>query len=286
MKTPTVKILVLFLLIVSSSFCQFNPGAKQIGMANSDVALGNDAFTLFTNPAGLSQMNWRELGIFYSPAPFGVSELANGFMAFHEPTEYGSFAFGAMSYGFELYRENKFLLGYSYKYLNKYFIGLSVGYHTVSIKRYGDDNAFILNLGGLIYIFDELRWGFALSNVNRATWGKEKDQIPVLLNSGFSYDVINNLSLNLAVEKEINYKPSLQFGVAYNIVDFFGIRTGFSTEPDRYCAGVGINYSYFQFDYSVFHHAELGFTHQFGLLFSSEELVNRGNKIREYLKIY
>lgn len=280
-----MKNLVLSLFILSTSFCQFNPGAKQIGMANSDVALSNDAFTLFTNPAGLSQMNWRELGIYYSPAPFGMSELANGFMAFHEPTEYGSFAFGAMSYGFELYRESKYLLGYSYKYMNKYFIGVSVGYHAVSIKRYGDDHAFTLNLGGLIYIFNDLRWGFALTNLNRASWGEEKDQIPVMFNSGFSYDVVDNLSLNLSVEKEINFKPSLQFGVAYDIVDFFGIRTGFSTEPDRYCIGIGINYSYFQFDYSVFNHAELGFTHQFGLIFSFEELGNRANKIREYLRM-
>jgi hypothetical protein len=68
---------------------------------HSDVVLKPTTFLrLFNNPAGLSQMNWREIGVYYSPAPFGLTELANGYVAYHEPTDIGSFAIGGMSYGF------------------------------------------------------------------------------------------------------------------------------------------------------------------------------------------
>ncbi|MDP2362759.1 MAG: hypothetical protein Q8M94_03205, partial [Ignavibacteria bacterium] len=116
--------IIIICTITLSAYSQYNPGAKQISLSNSDVALSNDVFSLFNNPAGLSQMNWREVGVYYSPAPFGLTELANGYVAYHEPTSIGSFAIGGMSYGFDLYRESKISLGYSYNYLNKLFAGV------------------------------------------------------------------------------------------------------------------------------------------------------------------
>ena len=122
--------IIIICTITISAYSQYNPGAKQISLSNSDVALSNDVFSLFNNPAGLSQMNWREVGIYYSPAPFGLSELANGYAAYHEPTSIGSFALGGMSYGFDLYRESKFILGYSYNFQNKFFAGVAAGVST------------------------------------------------------------------------------------------------------------------------------------------------------------
>jgi len=51
---------------------------RQVALSNSDVAQCNDVFSLFNNPAGSSQLtgeNW----VIYSPAPFGLKELANGY---------------------------------------------------------------------------------------------------------------------------------------------------------------------------------------------------------------
>src|SRR5664279_2159419 len=101
-----MRVLLHFLIIVSIipvSLGQMNPGAKQIAMANSDVALSDDVFSLFNNPAGLAQLNWRELGLYYSPAPFGLKELANGYIAYTEPLGFGSVGIGAMTYGCLLY---------------------------------------------------------------------------------------------------------------------------------------------------------------------------------------
>ena len=116
--------LIIFLLLNIIAIPQFNPGAKQISLANSDVALANDVFTLFNNPSGIGQLNWREVGVYYSPAPFGLTELANGYAAYHEPFSFGSMAIGGMTYGFDLYRESKIILGYSYNNENIFFIGL------------------------------------------------------------------------------------------------------------------------------------------------------------------
>jgi hypothetical protein len=275
--------IIIICLVSFSAYSQYNPGAKQISLSNSDVALSNDVFSLFNNPAGLAQMNWREIGVYYSPAPFGLSELANGYAVYNEPTSIGSFAIGGMSYGFELYRESKISLGYSYNYLNSFFAGLTLNYQTISIQNYGDDGALSLNLGLLAYIANNFRLGFSIQNINRATFGSEKDQIPMILNTGLSYDVADELTLNFAVEKDIKYKSSFQFGINYDLIDYLSLRIGFSNEPSKYSAGIGINYSLFSLDYAMFTHNDLGLTHQAGIIISFGREGNRTTAIKKYL---
>ena len=281
------RILLIFapLLLLSTNYAQLNPGARQIFLSKSDVALSNDVLSIFNNPAGLSQLNWREIGVYYSPAPFGLSELSNGYAAYLEPFDFGSVAIGGMTYGFELYRESKIVLGYSYKYGKIFFIGIAINYHAFSIKNYGSTSAFYLNFGGLAYITKQIRWGFAISNLNRASISDDDDQIPMVFTTGFSYDLINTLSINLAIEKDIRYKPSGQFGIEYDIIKYLSLRVGFQNEPSRYTAGIGINYSMISLDYALFTHQELGLTHQAGIIISFGRDNSRNEEIKKYLQI-
>lgn len=280
-----MKYLCTLILLSSIALGQFDPGAKQISLSNADVALSNDVFSVFNNPAGLSQLNWREVGIYYSPAPFGLSELANAYVAFNEPFSFGSVALGGMTYGFELYRESKIVAAYSYNYQNKFFAGAALNFHTLSIQNYGNDNVFYFNLGGLVYLSDEFRFGFSFHNINRASFGNDDNQIPVVLNSGFSYDVLKSLSINVAIEKDVSYRTSMMLGVDYDIIEYLSIRTGFSNEPSRFSAGVGINYSLISLDYAMFTHNDLGLTHQVGLIVSFDKEYNRREQIRNHLGI-
>ncbi len=275
--------LLIYLFFLIEIHAQLNPGAKSISLANSNVALGDDAFSLFTNPSGLAQINWTEGGFFYSHSPFGMKELSNAFLASTIPTEYGSFAFGVSTYGFQLYRENKFVLAYANRYANNFFYGLSFSLNHLSIKNYGEDNAITFSFGTLYYLSPNLRIAFSTDNLNKATWGTEKNQIPMVYRSGISYDVLNEVSLNIAVENEVGFNPSMQCGINYNINEYFALRSGFANEPAKYCAGFGINYSQFEIDYGIFTHQELGLTHQITVILGLESLENRTAKIRHYL---
>jgi len=262
-----------------------NPGAKQIAMANSDVALSDDVFSLFNNPAGLAQVNWRELGLYYSPAPFGLNELANGYIAYTEPFGFGSAGIGAMTYGFELYRESKLLLSFSTSYLNKFFTGVSFNYHIVSIQGYGKKSVFYVSAGCLGYLTDELRIGFFIQNINQVSFVNDENQIPIFLDAGLSYNIYENLSLNFAVEKDIRYNASVKSGINYDLIDNLSLRIGFANEPAEFSCGIGIHFSYFNFDYSVFTHPDLGLTHQAGVIISFDKEGNRTRNIKEFLDI-
>jgi hypothetical protein len=252
-------------------------------MANSDVALASDVFSVFNNPAGLAQINWREVGIYYSPAPFGLSELSNGYVAYNEPFNFGSLSIGGMTYGFDLYRESKVVLGYSYNYENILFAGLTINYHSYSIQNYGSTSAIYFNAGGLVYILNELRWGFFVNNLNKASVVDIDDQIPMVIVTGLSFDIMQNFSLNFSLEKDIRFNPSIQFGIEYDIIEYLSLRAGTSNEPSRFTAGVGINYSLFSLDYAFFTHQDLGLTHQAGIILSFGKEGSRSSAIRRYL---
>lgn len=277
------KILIILLFSYSFSSAQLSPGAKDIALSNSTIALANDVFSLFSNPSGLAQMTWREIGIYYSPSPFGMNELSNAFGAYHEPTGFGSFGVGFMTYGFDLYRQNKVAVSYANRFEDFILIGITAQYHTLSISKYGNTSYLTLLLGTLIYINPDLRFGFTIDNLLRNSISEEDNQIPVIYGTGMSYDILINLTLNLTLRKDLDNEAALSFGIDFRIIDYLNLRFGFQNQPSTFSAGVGINYLKFELDYAVFNHLDMGLTHQIGLIIHFGEDLPRSERIKSSL---
>lgn len=262
-----VKNCFLFFLalgFVQTSYTQGNAGARHTALAGSDEASNNDVFSIFNNPSGTSQISSATAGFYYSPFPFGIKELANGNFAYTQPTTIGNFNLGFSTYGFELYKENKFVVGYSNKILGNFLIGFSTYYKTTKIKRYGASGQFNFSLGGLFLLSQNINLGFSLHNPLRNS-DSEINQ-PLIYNLGFSYFLMKRSSINFSICKEIDFPISLRFGVEYALLEFMYLRIGTHNEPNIYSGGIGINYLLFTIDYTITSHQELGITHQFDLI--------------------
>jgi len=277
------KIIFILFVFYLKSYAQIKPGAKQIALSHSDVALSNDVYALFNNPAGLSQQNWREFSIYYSPSPFGLSDLSNSSAVYHEPTYFGSFAIGFSNYGFDLYKENNFFLSYSSNILTNFYICATLSYRNLSIKNYGSENSFTILLGGITYLTQNLRIGFAIDNITYATIGKNDNQIPTIFNLGLCYTLLGKMIITTAIEKEVENNASLRVGIDYEIIKYLNIRIGAMNEPSSFSAGIGINYSIFEIDYALFNHQDLGFTHQLGVTLQFGGDKSRNERIKKYL---
>ena len=81
-----------------------------------------------------------------------------------------------------------------------------------------------------------------------------------------AYKIIDDLSVFAAIKKELDFNASFRLGAEYNLLEFLQLRFGTANEPGTYSTGIGIIYNIFKFDYAVFKHSDLGFTHQFGLI--------------------
>lgn len=263
-----MRFIIAFVLLFYfvNCFSQVNPGARQVALSHSDVAVSNDVFGLFNNPAGLASINSRQAGIYYSPSPFGVNELSNAYGAYIEPLSFGSLSMGFMIYGFTLYKETKVSLGYGKIIGSNFAVGLTAIYKNISIQNYGNKGFLLFNAGGIAKLNKSINLGFSVENFTRTSAVEEDNQFPVVLWSGLSYKVIDELQTFIAVKKELNYSPSLRLGAEYNLFEYIQLRFGAGNEPNIFSGGIGIIYQLFQFDYAVSSHPDLGLTHQFGLI--------------------
>lgn len=259
---PVIIILILSFRISYSQFELLDVGAKPISMGGAFTSLANNSNAVYYNPAGISQLPFREVSIFYSPAPFGLKELANGSVNFVEPTKFGAFGLSAKTYGFELYKEITATLTYANNYNRKIYYGANINYYNLKIQNYGSASAVGIDIGAMAYLTDFLRWGFSAFNLNRPSIGTQKDKLPQVYRTGLSIQPRTDLNFVLDVEKDTRYTASVKAGIEYTLYDMINLRAGIGTEPTKFSGGVGFCYSLFEVDYGFYNHQDLGLTHQ------------------------
>ena len=253
--------LILYVQIVSAGFEQTDVSPRARGLGGSYVALSDEMWAIFFNPGGLATVRQGEISFSYAPQPFGLSELSLGALATAIPMKFGVLGFGARKYGFDLYREITGVVTYA-NTISDIGVGVSFNYHSLSIKNYGSASTVGIDVGLLLPILDNLRWGIAARNLNAATIGASNEKLPQSFTIGTAYLPTSNLILTIDYQKESKVDPSTRVGVEYGIVEGIVIRGGSSTEPLQWSGGFGITYSVFQVDYAFSTHQELGGTHQ------------------------
>jgi hypothetical protein len=226
------------------------------------TSVGNDAFSIFYNPSGLGQLKYRELGVFYSPAPFGLSELATGALVYAEPTSFGTFGLGLKTYGFELYRENNIIVSYGRDFKNRIFYGVNLNVYNLNIKNYNSATTFGVDLGAMAYLTEFLRWGFFGRNITGSRIADSEEKIAQVFRTGFNIIPREDLSLSLEAEKDVRYPLSIRAGLEYSLYDYIDLRAGVGSQPASFTGGIGIKYDLIQLDYAIYNHQDLGITHQ------------------------
>ncbi|MBK8981924.1 MAG: hypothetical protein IPM38_06275 [Ignavibacteria bacterium] len=260
-----LAMMVIVLFSIKSSVAQFEnteTGARATGLNGAFTSLSNNSLAVFYNPSGLGQLKFREISVYYGPEIFGVSGLSQAALSYTEPTGLGVFGAGVKTFGFELYRELTFSLSYGNVIREKVFLGVNANYYDLSIKNYNSASAFGLDIGAMAYITDFMKWGFSAKNLSGSSIGISKEKIPQVYRTGFTFQPLSNLLMIIEAEKDVKYPLSFRSGFEYSVYDIADLRTGISTEPVSFSAGIGLNYNMFQIDYTVNNHQELGISHQ------------------------
>ena len=259
-------LLSLILLQVShASFERREQGARPIGMGGAFTGIADNTWAMIFNPAGLAQLRAREFSAFYSPQPFGLSELSLSSFSFVEPTAIGNFGISAHRFGFELYREISATISYANSYREIFFFGLNVSYHSLTIKSYGSASTIGIDLGLMTTITPGLRWGFFAANINAPSIGQAKEKLPQVFSSGIAYVPVQGLLIAVDLVKDVRYPVIVKAGVESKLVDVVSLRAGVGSNPTRFSSGLGVHYSSFQFDYALTAHQDLGLSHQFSV---------------------
>jgi hypothetical protein len=242
-------------------------GVKAVGMSNAFTAVSDNPWAIDYNPAGLLQVKNIQCSAFLVPGQFGMPELRTTALASAVPFSFGTIAFKAERFGFDLYNETEFGAAFGFGLNQSLTGGISFNYRYLAIARYGRTHNVILHGGILASALPNVKLGFTMNNITRATIGRSHEIIPQVCTLGASWYPIDDLLLSIELEKDTRYPASFKWGIEQLLFDALALRAGVANNPSKYSAGISIKYSIVEFGYAGYSHPDLDWTHQIEISF-------------------
>ncbi|MBI4810680.1 MAG: hypothetical protein HY800_04425 [Ignavibacteriales bacterium] len=174
------RIIIWSIVLLQSCYAGFERtelGVRPFSLGSAYTGLADDIWAISYNTAGLSQLTSYQVSFYYSPQPFGLTELSTASAAAAIPLRFGVIGFSLRKFGFELYREYSGIVSYA-RSIAGVHLGVNLNYHSVHIDNYGSDAALGVDLGVLVKSFDRISWGVFLKNINSPTIGSTREKLP------------------------------------------------------------------------------------------------------------
>jgi len=277
----------------SADYLKVNVGAKAVAMAGTQFGALNDSFAQFYNPALLSGIKGKEIGLMHNE--FFLDFRQEVFTYVHPTVRFGNFAtainyftFGAVegfnaqgvrqsnlsanalligvSWGKDWYisfgdvDHNNFSTGATFKFLNDKLDDDTVLGFAFDL---GFSYSFILRtLNGL---------KVAGSLMNFGAGAAELGSLPRIARLGLAYSFWGEAltaTLDEVFPMDSPLYPAL--GIQYKIRKMFSVRMGYSGNvrlDQEFTYGIGLENPLFRLDYSFVPYDDLGDTHRFSLLY-------------------
>lgn len=251
-----LSFIVFSIFTSTSAFSQNSMGAKMVSMGQAGVALPDSEWSLFSNSALLPTN--RNTVSFYRFRYVGISEITDLAAVLNLQTRFGTAGIAIHRYGFNLFSENRLMIGYK-KSFGTFHAGVSAGYyHVTQGGDYGSAGAFGLDIGVAAELVDGLWIGARATNVNYPSYGTSDEVLPRDLSVGFSYQLGQNALLSIEALKDVMFPLSLRSGVQVELISSLFARAGFTSNPETYSLGFGYAPDRWSVNFGIQQHNPLG----------------------------
>jgi len=245
---------------VHSAFEKKDVGASSFALGNAAVAIDEFPFALYYNPAALSASKKYRMA-FTVHNYFGISnlneiDLTTCFNFAEHP-----FSVAINRFGDRRYQEIQFTAGSRFEIIKDCSIGFSVQCYILSIKDYGQALAWGVNFAVLYNILPEITIGSMITNLNRPTISRPREQLPRTMSIGFAYYPVSEFMVSVDLFQDTRYDQELRAGFSYRVIPTLTIRAGVEDQLNLYSYGLGINIDWITLDYSLRTHTVLGVSH-------------------------
>ena len=264
----SVSLLLLTMAVISADGFEKNGrGARPLALANAFVAVSNDPWVTWHNPAGLASLESFKSSACFAPEPFGMKELRTISAALAFPTPFFNLGVVVDDLGSSLYRESTAAIGAGGAIGGGAGVGVAVNIGAVSIERYGSAWTLTLDLGARLEVLESVSLGYTWKNISGATVGGSGDGLPEIQILGVCYTPHALSQLTVDLEKDIRFPFVVRAGIELHILDQLAFRFGCSTNPDTFAVGLGATMSGWECAYAFNTHPQLGMTHAIGVSF-------------------
>ena len=128
----------------------------------------------------------------------------------------------------------------------------------------GSASTFGVDVGAQASLYGRTFVGVYLMNMNAPTIGKNtKHDLPQRIVVGAAYKPQSGITSSLAFNKAVGSDTQIEGGFEFQIIEYFALRLGAATNPNRISGGFGINFEGMQIDYGLRTHPVLSETHDF-----------------------
>lgn len=228
------------------------------GMAHTDVALSSP-WSVLSNPAGTSQVSSFYAGVSYH-CLFDLKELSTKTAFVLCPSSWGNWGLAYSHFGYEYYNEQLLRLSYG-KRLGAFIdAGIKLDYlFSQAAKRSGIPRRFFFEAGVLVSLSPALKLGLFTSNPGDIAGMSASGSLQVdeqySISGAWTVDEVFLLALQWEL---INRQNVYSAGVRFSGWDLIQASCGFRTNPERFYAGIGLQYWKFDLQFAYNTNSRLG----------------------------
>ncbi len=290
--------------ITAADFLKIGVGGRANAMAESYVAVDDDAYALFYNPAGITEFDKNEIAIAHSTWFVGLQhDFLGGVYHLDEQNTLGIsvislqsddmpvttefqpfgtgayFKYGDLAFGVSYARRmtDKFSFGVTVKYIDETLADVSMGGVLIDLGTY-----YWTGLGTTRFAVSVTNFGGQLTPAGTATLVDgstvstfQSFSPPTIFRVGFAFepyqDNVNKLTASAQLNHPADNSENISFGGEYSYTEDFFLRAGYKINVDEqsYSLGAGVKvdarFAAVSFDYSFTPYERLGDVHRFSL---------------------
>ena len=270
--------LFVFVILHFGLFAQYDGGyvgGRQASMGGTAVNL-QGGWSILNNPAGMGDAENILAGVFYETR-YSMDKFNRRGAGFQLPTDIGAFGIAFSYYGYSIYNEKRFVLGYGRQLMPKLRGGVSFDYLHTHLegnkmgKPTNNQGIITFQAGLQTDLSEKIQLGFSVFNPWSPKFSEYKNEnIPAIARLGLSYKPDEQFLLSFEAEQNSEHGLRIKSGIEYEIHEKLIARGGIKTNPSEYTFGVGTEFLGIKFNVAFAYHLVLGYSPHGDILYEFE----------------
>ncbi len=262
-------------------FLKIGVGARACGMGEAFCAVADDIYTIYYNPAGLTQLTHKQMSFMHNE---WLKDLHHEFLAYATPVESGVFGVSLTCLGVDDLKgrdENGNLTGkfgakdlaFEVAYGLMANTDLSIGAALKFIREKIESeqaSALAIDIGFLYHdpLLKNFNSAFVIQNIGtKLKFINKRENLPIIYKAGISCKMLDDrLILSVDLTKPSDNVPRINLGTEYLRTPNLALRCGYNSKndlDDGFSFGVGFKFNLFQLDYAYIPYGNLGNANRF-----------------------
>jgi len=259
-----ILITVFWIFCVPSVLLCSNPwrpsGGRQAGLGGASVGV-SDLWSASNNQAGLAFYQLPAVGVYFTNAYF-LEHLSTKSIAATMPIKKGAFGVTANYFGYAYYNEINAGLSYAQRFGNALAAAVQLDYLHLGQGGYADlpnKSAVSFELSLMGAITKNLSVGAHVFNPINVKYN-DYATIPACYRLGLGWFPVKEVLVAAEIEMQTDEKETIKCGVEYIPLKMLSLRAGFSSSPQLWDFGVGLNLKDFTIDLTPTWNMALGWS--------------------------